>query len=151
MLQERRERKTPDRQAVIFLVYKEGKILLEERIKPGSGYYGYTIIPGGGVEDGESPKEAAKREIKEELGVIPVSIIHLDRFEDVTLSNAHILFDAYLIDEYRGDPVNKEPEKSNHVWVPIEDAFEYLPLVSSRHIIDRAINFLNEAKLKEDL
>ena len=29
----------------------------------------YFSIPGGGIEKGESPEEAAKREIKEELGV----------------------------------------------------------------------------------
>ena len=29
----------------------------------------YFSIPGGGIEKGESPEEAAKREIKEELGI----------------------------------------------------------------------------------
>jgi 8-oxo-dGTP diphosphatase len=31
-------------------------------------------LPGGGVEDGETPDEAIKRELQEEIGIIPSSI-----------------------------------------------------------------------------
>jgi ADP-ribose pyrophosphatase YjhB (NUDIX family) len=38
-----------------------------ERVRDGMTYY---TLPGGGVEDGESPQEAAVRETHEELGLI---------------------------------------------------------------------------------
>lgn len=49
------------------LIAKDDKILLIERIKaPEPLYY---VLPGGGVEEGETPEQAAIREMKEELGV----------------------------------------------------------------------------------
>jgi 8-oxo-dGTP diphosphatase len=51
--------------AAIFLV-EEGKIALIERHKQGNHYF---TFPGGHVEEGESPLEAAVREAKEELGL----------------------------------------------------------------------------------
>lgn len=49
------------------LVEKDGKYLLGKRNK--ENLKGYWIIPGGGVSWGETIKEAAVREIKEETGL----------------------------------------------------------------------------------
>ena len=49
------------------LVEHNGKFLLGKRDK--KNYFGYWIIPGGGVKWGETIKEAAIREIKEETGL----------------------------------------------------------------------------------
>ena len=51
--------------AAIFLV-EDGRIALIERYKQGVHYF---TFPGGHVEAGESPQEAAVREAKEELGL----------------------------------------------------------------------------------
>ena len=48
----------------ISAVVNDGKVLLIKRVKP--PYAGYWAIPGGKVEFGEHPEEAAVREIKEE-------------------------------------------------------------------------------------
>ena len=45
-----KEQRLPEREGVYFLIYKSGKVLLEERKTPEKAYYGYTIIPGGKVE-----------------------------------------------------------------------------------------------------
>lgn len=86
MLQpERGEIKKPgDAEGVIFLLYKNGKFLVEEVTRKGSGFYGHVRIPGGAIEKGETPKEAMKREVKEELDIDAKSFIFLDTFEDVT-------------------------------------------------------------------
>ncbi|MDZ4727360.1 MAG: NUDIX hydrolase [Leptospira sp.] len=42
----------------------KGKVLLVQQKKNGSGYW---LLPGGGIEFGESAEEALKRELKEEL------------------------------------------------------------------------------------
>lgn len=51
--------------AAIFLV-EDGKLLLAEHQKEGRTYF---LLPGGGVDSGESWGEAAAREAREELGV----------------------------------------------------------------------------------
>jgi ADP-ribose pyrophosphatase YjhB (NUDIX family) len=48
------------------VIIKDGKILLIKRTKSDLVYW---VIPGGGVEMGETNKEALIRECKEELGV----------------------------------------------------------------------------------
>ncbi|MGX2962132.1 NUDIX hydrolase (plasmid) [Peribacillus sp. JNUCC 23] len=53
-----------DRGSVVLIENK--KVGLIKRIREGSVYY---VFPGGGIEDGETPEEATKREALEELGV----------------------------------------------------------------------------------
>ena len=53
-----------DRGSVVII--ENDKVGLIKRIRDGSVYY---VFPGGGIEKGETPEEAAKREAFEELGV----------------------------------------------------------------------------------
>ncbi|MEK4130091.1 NUDIX domain-containing protein [Solibacillus sp. FSL W8-0474] len=48
------------------VIIEKDKVGLIKRIRDGSVYY---VFPGGGIEKGETPEEAAKREAFEELGV----------------------------------------------------------------------------------
>lgn len=49
-----------------LIIIENGKVALIRRIRDGSVYY---VFPGGGIVKGETPKEGAKREAFEELGV----------------------------------------------------------------------------------
>lgn len=49
-----------------IVLIKENKVALIERYRSGFHYF---IFPGGGVDDSESPEQAAIRETMEELGV----------------------------------------------------------------------------------
>lgn len=62
------------------LVMHDGKFLLAERNK--ENYRGYWVIPGGGVEFGETTKDAAIREIKEETN-LDVDIIKLIGYKEI--------------------------------------------------------------------
>jgi 8-oxo-dGTP diphosphatase len=62
------------------LVEKEGKFLLGKRNK--RNYFGYWVIPGGGVKWGETIREAAIREIKEETG-LDVELVRLICHEEI--------------------------------------------------------------------
>lgn len=61
---------------VSVIIQNRRKIVLIHRIKNSQEYY---AIPGGGIEDGESPEDAAIREIKEELGFEVSNLKLLDK------------------------------------------------------------------------
>ncbi|MDP5277114.1 NUDIX hydrolase [Chengkuizengella axinellae] len=48
------------------VLIEDNKVGLIKRVREDSVYY---VFPGGGIEDGETPEEGAKREALEELGV----------------------------------------------------------------------------------
>jgi 8-oxo-dGTP diphosphatase len=77
------------------LVMHEGKFLLAERNK--ENYNGYWIIPGGGVEFGETIQNAALREIKQETN-LDVDIIKLIGHKEVinVPGNYHSVVFYYL-------------------------------------------------------
>ena len=54
--------------AVGVLRAPDGRVLVAER-KPGKDAAGYWELPGGQIEPGETPAEAAARELREEVGV----------------------------------------------------------------------------------
>jgi 8-oxo-dGTP pyrophosphatase MutT (NUDIX family) len=49
-----------------IVLIRDGKVALIERHRAGLDYF---VFPGGGVDEGESPEQAAIREAMEELGV----------------------------------------------------------------------------------
>jgi len=51
-----------------FIFSSDGKVLLGKSTQ-GGAYEDLWVVPGGGIEPGESKLEALKREIKEELGL----------------------------------------------------------------------------------
>lgn len=48
------------------VIIKDEKILLIHRIKDNIEYY---VVPGGGIEEGETPEQAVIREMYEEIGI----------------------------------------------------------------------------------
>ncbi len=51
-----------------FIFSSDGYIVLGQS-RPGGVYPGFMMIPGGGVDDGETQEQAIRREILEEVGI----------------------------------------------------------------------------------
>ena len=87
-------------QSVTGVVIREGKVLLARHTYgPGKGR---LIVPGGYVEQGETPQDAVRREIWEETGVRaePEDVIAI-RFNR---KDWYVAFSAYYLDGYGGGP-----------------------------------------------
>lgn len=77
------------------IIIADGKILLINRIKKDESYW---AMPGGGIELGESPEQAIKRECVEELGVrVCVNKLFVKRISDYSKTMGHCEF-FYLCD-----------------------------------------------------
>ena len=61
----------PARAAAAIIVFEDGRYLLQLRDqKPGIFFPGHWGLFGGATDPGESPEDAVRREVKEELGLL---------------------------------------------------------------------------------
>ena len=92
------------RNLALFVLYnKEGKILMQHRTDDAPRFPGLWGFFGGGIEQGESPKQALLREIKEELNLVvsnPQLILTTD-FKDDVYEGKRYVFKG----QYYGEPL----------------------------------------------
>ena len=116
------------RAAIVLL--QDDKIALIERRRAGLHYF---TFPGGHVEPGETPEQAAVRETKEELG-LDVSIKRL--LAEIWWHDRPQYY--YLVEAFGGDFGSGTGEEMHHplpergsyqpVWIPIQDLLD-LPVL----------------------
>jgi mutator protein MutT len=52
-------------------------VLAERRKRTKQVMPGAVALPGGHVETGEQPEQALRREVQEELGIVPVDVVYV--------------------------------------------------------------------------
>ena len=85
---------------------RDGKILLTER-PPGKHLAGLWEFPGGKCENGETPQEALRRELHEEIGVDAGAMRRLIGFP-WHYAEKSIYLDVYDVTDFSGEPHGKE-------------------------------------------
>src|SRR5512139_2192863 len=135
----------PERQrvAAYALLTRDGEVLLTQ-MSSRTRIEGRWTLPGGGIDHGEDPRDALRREVYEETGlrVEPrrVMDVHATHFvgarADGTVEDYHGI---HLIFEADIDPGSREVEPhvveqdgstARAAWIPVERAFE-LDLLSA--------------------
>ena len=96
---------------VLCLIHKNGRYLLQDRIK--NDWKGYTL-PGGHIEPGESIVDAVIREMQEETG-LTISHRHLCGVKQFPLEEGRYIVFLFETEEFEGDLRSSE-EGTMH-WI----------------------------------
>jgi len=122
-------RRYPDRPivAVGAIVVEKGRVLMARRGKEPS--YGLWSVPGGAVHLGEDLKAAARREIREELGIEVELTDVIEILERVTRDaegrvQYHYVVVDYLARRADGEPTSS-PEALEVRWIAPEEFSQY--------------------------
>ena len=118
------------REVVCLIFYKNGKLLLEQRLD--SDTRGHWTFTGGKVEpedyiDGKDYKILASiREAIEETNLTPVECVCLETFKEVSITGKSYIFHAILIKSWNGRLRNREAGRRKLKWIPTSGAIKYL-------------------------
>ena len=109
-----------------IVLIEDNKVALIERHRAGLDYF---VFPGGGVDEGETPEQAAIREAMEELGVEvaikqKVAVIHFDQSTQVYFLVERVSgeFGSGTGEEYTDSDPN-DPQEGIYIpiWMPLEE------------------------------
>ena len=127
------------REAALCLIRRQNAFLVAEIRDPETG----TVLhrpPGGGVERRESPIDAVRRELYEELGVTLTAVRELGTLDHIwfwkgrEIRERAWLFAASSTDDVRlirgetPDVVEANGQRIKTIWRPIEDTKDLPPL-----------------------
>ena len=129
------------------IIVQDDKILLIEHIKNGHSYW---LIPGGGLNYGETIEECAKREMKEETNLD----ISLNKFlfssETIAPDGSRHIVNLFFLGEITGNSemiVGDEERLKSLVFVPVRDLedIEFHPPIA--HLIKQNLSsFLSDSE-----
>jgi len=90
---------------VAALIRREGRLLIGRR-RADQAHALEWEFPGGKVEPGESPPEALRRELREELDIHARIGDEVERYGFRYPGQAPLLLIFFAVDEFAGEPVN---------------------------------------------
>lgn len=105
-------------ESVAFVLLKDKKILVEKRALTKRVDPGKIAIPSGGVEKGETNKQAMLREVKEELDIVPTKFEFL---ETIFYPHKEVDFNIhyFLVNDWKGEI--KTIEAEDLLWVNLDE------------------------------
>jgi 8-oxo-dGTP diphosphatase len=134
---------------VSIAVFREGRVLLATRTKP--PFDGAFSLPGGRIEAGEDLKEAALRELEEEVGV-KAKIVAFNRYvEMITPEAGSELRQHYVILSFVGTWIAGEgragPEAGSVLWAELDQLDRLTTSPHLRAVVEDAEKILRSKNL----
>ena len=99
----------------------EGRVLLMRRSPLETSMHGMYELPGGKLEEGETPEDAARIEALEESGLPIVNLQALNPHVDHGMEKIYHGFTADIDPQHEGDVVRSD-EHDNHMWIHPQEA-----------------------------
>ena len=121
-------------QAAAIAVLYNGKILILKRGPEAPWMPNKWNLPGGAVDPGESPEQAAIREAREEAKIKVINVRHL-RTDNKTSYDVH-----FYIGQATSNEVTTNYENSSFAWVDNDTAGHYIYVPGVRETIFSALN-----------
>lgn len=107
--------------AVIWEQNARKRFLIAQR-QQGKHLQGYWEFPGGKLEVGESPRQALRRELQEEVNILPTKVSPY-MCVYYRYPERNILLDTWMVEEYRGDIAPGEQQLLR--WIDVSQANDY--------------------------
>ena len=104
------------------------------KYKKGNKKEGYYDIPGGKIEEGESLKQTAIREMKEETG-IEIQNLKYKGIMTIEYPDRLFIFDTFITKEYEGEP--QEFEENTSEWIDIDELLKKEKILSNIILLDK--------------
>ncbi|MGV3531878.1 MAG: 8-oxo-dGTP diphosphatase [Chthoniobacteraceae bacterium] len=146
----------PRERANLCFVVKAGQVLLIRK-KRGLGA-GKVNAPGGKLEPGETPHDAALRETQEEVGIVPRELEERGTLHFQFADGYSLHCTVFLARDFEGTPV--ETDEASPFWVPIdripydqmwEDDQYWLPLMLEGKSFTGFFTFDGDAMLSKEV
>lgn len=121
-----------DIEVAVAVIRNNGKFLIQQR--PSSGLFGdLWEFPGGKIEAGETPQDAVRREVKEEVGVdieVEKALAHVRHFYTQFRANLHV---------WLCQPVQPIGETERRKWVALKNLAWYPMPSGSARIVEKLL------------
>lgn len=133
------------RECVAAVIVAKERILLGKRSQHRKFYPNIWDVFGGHQNTGETHEETLRRELFEELGIVPTEFQFLISVDEPNPSkNGDGMYHFYLVTNWEGEPQNLQPEEHEIVeWFEFEKAVK-LPFVHPFYV--ELINRLSESE-----
>ncbi|NOX69302.1 MAG: 8-oxo-dGTP diphosphatase MutT [Gammaproteobacteria bacterium] len=115
----------------------DARVLIAERLGD-RAFVDLWEFPGGKIDAGETPGEALRRELQEELGVEIDSFAHFQRISH-DYADRQVLIDFFLVSRWLGEPLGLQGQGIR--WIPIDQLQEDMLLAADGPVV-RALQAL---------
>lgn len=128
--------------AVICAVNEEGRQIIFATQRGYGEFKGGWEFPGGKIEVGETPEEALRREIREELDT-EIAVGELIETVEYDYPSFHLLMDCFWCEVVSGDLILKEAEEARWLTAETLDEVDWLP--ADKGLVERLRELLQAA------